>query len=103
MTEDASAQYKRHRFPAEVIAHAVWLYYRFPLSLRDVEDLLAERGIEVSFQTVAEWARKFGLKFARQLRRRSCGNFADKWHLDEMVVSIKGKKCWSWRAVDANG
>jgi putative transposase len=85
MTEDASAQYKRHRFPAEVIAHAVWLYYRFPLSLRDVEDLLAERGIEVSFQTVAEWARKFGLKFARQLRRRSSGNFADKWHLDGCV------------------
>lgn len=103
MTEDASAQYKRHRFPAEVIAHAVWLYYRFPLSLRDVEDLLAERGIEVSFQTVAEWARKFGLKFALQLRRRSGGNFADKWHLDEMVVSIKGKKYWLWRAVDANG
>lgn len=89
MTEDASAQYKRHRFPAEVIAHAVWLYYRFPLSLRDVEDLLAERGIEVSFQTVAEWVRKIGLKFARQLRRRSGGNSAGIWHVDEMVVSIK--------------
>lgn len=103
MTEDASAQYKRHRFPAEIIAHAVWLYYRFPLSLRDVEDLLAERGIGVSFQTVAEWATKFGLKFAHQLKRRSIGNFADKWHLDEMVVSIKGKKYWLWRAVDGNG
>ncbi len=73
-------RYKRHRFPAEIIAHAVWLYYRFPLSLRDVEDLLAERGIDVSFQTVSEWAAKLGRKFA------------DKWHLDEMVVSIKGKK-----------
>lgn len=103
MTKDASAQYKRHRFPAEIIAHAVWLYYRFPLSLRDVEDLLAERGIDVSFQTVAEWARKFGLKFAHQLRRLSRGSFADTWHLDEMVVSIKGKKYWLWRAVDANG
>lgn len=103
MTKDASAQYKRHRFPAEIIAHAVWLYYRFPLSLRDVENLLAERGIDVSFQTVAEWARKFGLKFAHQLRRLSRGSFADTWHLDEMVVSIKGKKYWLWRAVDANG
>lgn len=102
MTEDVSARYKRHRFPAGIIAHAVWLSYRFPLSLRDVEDLLAERGIDVSFQTVAEWARKFGLKFAHQLRGRSRGNFADKWHLDEMVVSIKGKKYWLWRAVDAN-
>jgi putative transposase len=96
-------RYRRHRFPAEIIAHAVWLYYRFPLSLRDVEDLLAERGIDVSFQTVSEWASKFGLKFAHQFRRRSRGNFADKWHLDEMVVSIKGKKYWLWRAVDANG
>lgn len=103
MTEDVSAKYKRHRFAPEIIAHAVWLYYRFPLSLRDVEDLLAERGICVSFQTVAEWAMKFGPKFAQQLRQRSRGNFADRWHLDEMVVSIKGRKYWLWRAVDANG
>lgn len=96
-------RYKRHRFPAEIIAHAVWLYYRFSLSLRDVEDLLAERGIDVSFQTVSEWAVKFGRKFADHLRRRTRGKFADKWHLDEMVVSIKGKKYWLWRAVDANG
>lgn len=61
MTDDASARYKRHRFPAEIIAHAVWLYYRFPLSLRDIEDLLAERGIAVSFQTVSEWTTKFGV------------------------------------------
>ncbi len=73
MTEAPHSHFKRHRFPAEIIAHAVWLYYRFPFSLRDVEDLLAERGIAVSFQTVAEWAAKFGLKFARQLRRRSRG------------------------------
>lgn len=96
-------RYRRHRFPAEIIAPAVWLYYRFPLSLRDVEDPLAERGIDVSFQTVSEWVAKFGCKFAHQLRRRSRGNFADKWHLDEMVVSIKGEKYWLWRAVDANG
>lgn len=100
---DTASRYKRHRFPAEIIAHAVWLYYRFPLSLRDVEDLLAERGIDVSFQTVCEWTAKFGYQFADQLRRRSRGNFADKWHLDEMVVSIKGKKYWLWRAVDADG
>ncbi|MDH0127186.1 IS6 family transposase [Brucella intermedia GD04153] len=68
-----------------------------------MEDLLAERGIEVSFQTVSEWTAKFGLKFAHQLRRRSRGQFADKWQLDEMVVTIKGKKYWLWRAVDANG
>ncbi|WP_095205400.1 IS6 family transposase [Mesorhizobium carmichaelinearum] len=96
-------RYKRHRFPAEIIAHAVWLYFRFPLSLRHVEDLLAERGIEVSFQTVAEWAAKFGRGYARSIRRRSRGSFADKWHLDEMVVAIKGKKFWLWRAVDADG
>jgi len=100
---DPTPRYRRHRFPAELIAHAVWLYYRFPLSLRDIEDLLAERGIDVSFQTVSEWVAKFGCKFAHQLRRRSRGRFADKWHLDEMVVSIKGQKYWLWRAVDANG
>ncbi len=103
MTAVSPIRYKRHRFPAEIIAHAVWLYYRFSLSLRDVEDLLAERGINVSFQTVSEWAAKFGLEFAHQLRRRSRGHFADKWQLDEMAVAIKGKKYWLWRAVDANG
>jgi putative transposase len=103
MTEISPADFRRHRFPAEIIAHAVWLYYRFPLSFRDVEALLAERGIDVSFQTVSEWAAKFGLKFANQLRRRSRGHFADKWQLDEMLVTIKGKKYWLWRAVDANG
>ena len=70
---------------------------------RDAEAWLAERGIDVSFQTVCEWTAKFGYQFADQLRRRSRGNFADKWHLDEMVVSIKGKKYWLWRAVDADG
>jgi putative transposase len=78
-------------------------YYRFPLSFHDVEDLLAERGINVSFQTVSEWAAKFGLKLTHQLRRRSRGHFADKWQLEEMVVTIKGNKHWLWRAVDASG
>ena len=91
MTEEHQLHYRRHRFPAAIIAHAVWLYYRFPLRFRDVENLLAERGIEVSFQTVSEWVAKFGLKFANQLHRRSRGQFADRWQLDEMV---EGKKYW---------
>ncbi|MCV9910392.1 IS6 family transposase [Brucella sp. HL-2] len=103
MTEAQPVHFRRHRFPAEIIAHAVWLYYRFPLSFRDFEDLLAQRGFEVSFQTVSEWAAKFDLKFAHQHRQRSRGQFSDKWYLDEMVVSIRGKKYWLWRAVDGNG
>jgi putative transposase len=103
MTEAPHVHFRRHRFASEIIAHAVWLYYRFPLSLRDVGDLLAERGIDVSFQTVSEWAAKFGSNFAHQLRRRSRGHFSDKWQLNEMVVTIRGKKYWLWRAVDANG
>jgi putative transposase len=102
-TDPASHHYKRHRFPAEIISHAVWLYFRFPLSLRHVEEMLAVRGIAISFQTVGEWAVKFGATYARQIRRMSKGAFADKWHLDEMAVSIKGRKHWLWRAVDANG
>jgi putative transposase len=95
--------YRRHRFPAEIIAHAVWLYFRFPLSLRMVEDLLAARGIIVSHQTVRLWAEKFGRTFANEIRRRSSGRLGDKWHLDEAVVSIRGKKHWLWRAVDQDG
>ena len=85
-------RYKRHRFPVEIIAHSVWLYYRCPLSFRDVEDLLAERGIDVSFKTVSQLAVKFGLKFVHQLRLRSRGHFAEKWQFHEMVATIKGKK-----------
>lgn len=92
MIEASPIRYKRHRFPAEIITHAVWLYFRFPLSLRHVEDLLAERGIHISFQTVAKWAAKFGLKIAQQLRRRSRGYFVDRWQLDEIVVTVKGEK-----------
>lgn len=95
--------YRRHRFPPEVISYAVWLYFRFPLSLRMVEDLLAERGIIVSHQTVRAWAEKFGRDFARTIRRRSAGRLGDKWHLDEVVISIRGRKHWLWRAVDREG
>lgn len=86
MTEAPLVHFRRHRFPAEIIAHAGWLYYRFPLSFSDIEDPLAERGINVSFQTVSEWAAKFGLKFAHLLRHRSRGHFSDKGQLDEMVT-----------------
>ncbi|MEY8843381.1 IS6 family transposase [Cribrihabitans sp. XS_ASV171] len=95
--------YRRHRFPPEVISYAVWLYFRFPLSLRMVEDLLAERGIIVSHQTVRAWAEKFDRDFARTIRRRSVGKLGDKWHLDEVVISIQGRKHWLWRAVDQEG
>lgn len=94
MTEISPTHFICRRFPAEIIANEVWLYYRFPFIFREAEELLVERGIEVPFQTVSEWAAKFGLKFAHQLRRRSRSQYADKWQLDEMVVTIKGKKCW---------
>lgn len=100
---NASPLYHRHRFPSDVIAQAVWLYFRFPLSLRMVEDLLAERGITVSHQTVRAWAEKFGRHFAADIRRRSMGRFADKWHLDEVVITMRNKKHWLWRAVDQDG
>ncbi|EJC71641.1 transposase [Rhizobium leguminosarum bv. trifolii WSM2012] len=95
--------YRRHRFPADVIAHAVWLYFRFPLSLRMVEDMLAARGVIVSHQTVRLWAEKFGRHFANDIRKRSTGKLGDKWHLDEVVIPIAGKKHWLWRAVDQDG
>jgi putative transposase len=96
------SRYTRHRFPAEVISHAVWLYFRFPLSLRMVEEMLAARGIEVSHETVRQSARKFGQSFANQIRRRLPAP-GDKWHLDEVVISIAGQKHWLWRAVDQHG
>jgi len=94
--------YRRHRFPPEVISYAVWLYFRFPLSLRMVEEMLAARGICVTYETVRQWGKKFGKAFAEQIRRRAPAR-GDKWHLDEVVVSIAGEKHWLWRAVDQNG
>jgi transposase-like protein len=94
--------FKRHRFPPDVIRHAVWLYYRFTMSLRDVEDLLAERGVEVSYETVRCWANKFGPAVAANIRRAR-GRADCVWHLDEMVVRIGGKRMWMWRAVDKEG
>jgi putative transposase len=94
--------YKRHRFPPQIIAHAVWLYFRFPLSLRLVEEMLLERGMVVSYETVRRWALKFGPDYARRLRRKR-PNRRDIWHLDEVVVTISGQKYWLWRAVDQDG
>ncbi len=94
--------YKRHRFPPAVIRHAVWLYFRFTLSLRDVEDLLAERGVEVSYETVRCWTRKFGQQFAGNLRKARPKPTAT-WHLDEMMVRINGQHLYLWRAVDSEG
>ena len=94
--------YKHHRFPPEIIAHAVWLYFRLPLSLRLVEEMLLERGIVVSYETVRRWALKFGPAYARRLRRKTPSR-RDIWHLDEVVVMISGKKHWMWRAADQNG
>src|SRR5260370_26523673 len=94
--------YARHRFPPVVIRHAVWLYLRFTLSYRDVEDLLAERGLEVSNETIRRWLLKFGPAIARTLRRGRPTPH-DKWHLDEMVVSIAGRRMYMWWAVDSEG
>jgi transposase-like protein len=98
----ASISYKRHRFPKEVIQHAVWLYFRFTLSLRDVEEMLAQRGIEVSYETVRCWTLKFGAKIAANLRRRKAPP-SPRWHLDEMVSTIGGERVYIWRAVDDEG
>src|ERR1700680_2247575 len=94
--------YRRHRFPPPIIQHAIWLYLRFTLSYRDVEELLAERGLEVSYETVRRWVLKFGPGFARRLRR-SRPRPSDRWRLDEMVVRIAGKRMYLWRAVDHRG
>jgi putative transposase len=94
--------YKRHRFPGEIISHAVWLYYRFSLSHRDVEELLFERGIMVSYEAIRKWCRKFGQGYANQLRRRR-PRPGDKWHLDEVLLTIHGDRHYLWRAVDQDG
>src|SRR5580692_5722269 len=91
--------YRRHRFPPPTIQYAIWLYLRFTLSYRDVEELLADRGLEVSYETVRRWVLKFGPGFARRLRRSRLRP-SDRWHLDKMVVRIAGKRMYLWRAVD---
>lgn len=101
-THSSPPDYKGFRFPSEIISHAVWLYFRFSLSFRDVEVLLAQRGIVVTYETVRQWCLKFGQTYANELRRRRpcCG---DKWHMDEVVLTIRGQKHFLWRAVDQEG
>ena len=94
--------YHGYRFPPEIISHAVWLYHRFCLSLRDVEDLLAQRGVAVSYETIRQWCQTFGLDYARKLRRRR-GRMGDTWYLDEVFVAINGRRQYLWRAVDQDG
>src|ERR671917_295678 len=101
-TPAAKSPFAGHRFPAEVISQAVWLYFRFPLSLRMVEEMLAARGIVVSHETVRQWALTFGQEFANRIRRR-LPRAGDKWHLDEVAIRIAGVQRWLWRAVDQNG
>jgi putative transposase len=100
MTPDANPErYKNHRFPTEIISHAVWLYFRFTLSYRDVEEMLFARGIMVSYEAIRKWCRKFGQDYANQIRRRR-PRTGDKWHLDEVFLTINGKRYYLWRAVD---
>ena len=94
--------YHGYRFPAEIISHAVWLYHRFSLSFRDVEDLLAQRSIMVTYETVRQWCLTFGPSYARTLRRRR-GRLGDTWHLDELFVAINGRQRYLWRGVDEDG
>ena len=100
--KNSTPSYHGYRFPPEIISHAVWLYHRFCLSFRDVEDLLAERGILVSYETIRQWCRKFGPEYARRLKRRQ-GRLGDTWHLDELFVNIRGQQHYLWRAVDQDG
>ncbi|MFE3866051.1 IS6 family transposase [Streptomyces goshikiensis] len=94
--------YRNHRYPVEVISHCVWLYFRFPLSFREVEELMLERGVVVSYETVRRWCLKFGQAYASALRRRR-PRPGDKWHLDEVFIKINGVRKYLWRAVDADG
>jgi len=103
MNRDAAPPtYAGYRFPVEIIGHAVWLYFRFALSYRDVEELLAERGVIVTYETIRRWSRKFGQAYANGLRRRR-PRPGDKWHLDEVFISINGVQHSLWRAVDQEG
>jgi putative transposase len=94
--------YKGHRYPAEIIAHCVWLYHRFPLSFREVEELMLVRGVIVSYETIRQWCAKFGPEYACRLRRRQ-PRPGDKWHLDEVFLTINGRWQYLWRAVDQDG
>ena len=100
MTPPADPErYKNHRFPGEIISHGVWLYYHFSLRSRDVQEILFARGITVTHEAIRQWCLKFGQGYANQLKRRRAQP-DDKWHLDEVFVTINGKRHYLWRAVD---
>jgi len=98
----ASSSYKGHRCPPEIVAHCGWLYHRFPLSFREVEELMLARGVVVSYETIRQWCAKFGQVYANRLRRRQARP-GDKWHLDEVFILINGTMHYLWRAVDQHG
>jgi len=100
--KDTEQLYPGYRFPPEIISHAVWLYHRFCLSLRDVEDLLAERGITVSYESIRQWCNRFGPEYARKLKKRQ-GQLGDTWYLDEVFIKNRGELNYLWRAVDQDG
>ncbi len=102
LVEATSSLYKGHRYPVEIISHCVWLYHRFPLSVREVEEMMRARGVLVTYEMIHQWCRKFGQTFANQLRRRRSPS-GDKWHLDEVFIKINGKTHYLWRAVDQHG
>ena len=95
-------KYKRYRYPIEIISYAVWCYYRFIMSYRDVEELLLARGIVVSYETLRQWSNKFGVKYANRIKKRNAKR-GDKWHIDEMCITFNKKCYWLFRAVDQNG
>ena len=101
-TRKETSTYKRHRFPIEIIRHCVWVYFRFSLSYRDVELLMAERGVVVSYESIRQWCLKFGDEYAQKLRKKR-GQPGDKWHVDEVFIKINGKTHYLWRAVDQHG
>jgi putative transposase len=94
--------YHGYRFPSKIISHAVWLYHRFCLSFREVEDLLAERGVTVSYESIRQWCLQFGPEYARRLKLRR-GRLGDTWYLDEVFITIRGERYYLWRAVDQDG
>ena len=94
--------YKRYRFPPEIIQYAVWLYFRFNLIHRDIEDLLTQRGVIVTRESIRLWCNKFGSKYAARLRKRHQG-YGDTFFIDEIIIKIDGKQHYLWRAVDQDG
>jgi putative transposase len=101
-TATSSSLYRGHRYPVEIISHCVWLYHRFPLSLREVQEMMAERGVIVSHESIRAWSQKFGQAYANGLRRRR-PRPGDKWHLDEVFIKVNGQRHYLWRAVDQHG